>query len=68
MSILERDSIIELASEILDKNLSSIYDIKSPTSLQKIIESRKFIDFDNKGHGQYSSAIKHYIAFLIRVS
>ncbi len=68
MSILERDSIIELASEILDKNLSSIYDIKSPTSLQKILESRKFIDFDNKGHGQYSSAIKHYIAFLIRVS
>lgn len=68
MAILERESIIALASEIIGENIVSIYDIKSSKSLQNIIESRKFIDFDNKGHGQYSSAIKHYIAYLIRTS
>lgn len=68
MAILERESIIALASEIIGENIVSIYDIKSPKSLQNIIESRKFIDFDNKGHGQYSSAIKHYITFLIRMT
>ena len=68
MAILERESIIDLASEIIGENIASIYEIKSPKSLQNIIESRKFIDFDNNAHGQYSSAIKHYIAYLIRTS
>lgn len=64
LTILNRDSIIDICNNILSLKFASVYDIVDPKQLKKVLDSKSFIDFDNKAHHQYSSAIKYYIDFL----
>ena len=64
LSILERDSIVGICNTILNMQFISIYDIIDSEKLINIIESKLFVEFDNKAHHQYSCAIKYYIDFL----
>lgn len=64
LAILERDSIMEICNNILNVHVTSIYDILEHRQLQVLLKSKRFVEFDNKAHHQYSCAIKYYIDFL----
>lgn len=65
MTILERGSISELCSRILGERIDSLYEVQDVKKLQMVMDNHEFKEFDLRAHSQYSSAIKHYITFLL---
>lgn len=67
ISILNRQSIANLCSKIIGYHINTLFVLTDIDYLHKIIKNSEFIDFDNKGHHQYSSAIKYYENYLLAV-
>jgi len=61
---LSSDLIIKSASQILNKNVSSIYEVTDTSDIKKIYDNLKDTPQDKTSHNGYSSAILKYKEFI----
>lgn len=66
VSVLNRSSAVTICTSVTGESFNSVYAIQDIAKLNEITHTQIFKDFDRLAHGQYSSAIKHYIDFLTK--